>query len=110
MIYNKGGRHKTRVAARSLTRKRYTISEKVRFLSTVDTMMAAGMSQNTEPRTKQLPLLRLILPVLVGGVDSCWHNCLQAVERICLFKAILLLNLCYKEFVEEDGVNVIRIN
>jgi hypothetical protein len=46
MIYNKGGRHKARIASHSLTRKRYTVNEKVRFLTTVDTMMAAGMSQN----------------------------------------------------------------
>ena len=46
MIYNKGGRPKSRIAARSLTRKRYTINEKVKFLTTVDTMVAAGMTQN----------------------------------------------------------------
>ena len=46
MIYNKGGCPKSRIAARSLTRKRYTINEKVRFVTTVDTMVAAGMSQN----------------------------------------------------------------
>jgi hypothetical protein len=32
-----------------------------------------------------------MLPVFLGGVDSRWHNALQAVERICLFNAIILL-------------------
>ena len=86
MIYNKGGRHKSRIAAHSLTRKRYTINEKVRFVTTVDTMVADHCHDSEECVEEDGVQLLLI--------TVTWNYCYMEEYDT---------GICYKEFVVIPG-------